>query len=332
MDFRHLLGSLFPGIARSCDWERNLAALKEVGGVKKSPVEWPTLAVAACIYGGFGLATWYHREIPWWVLLPLGGYLVAWQGSLQHEVVHGHPTPWPWLNEALVLPSLWLWLPFRRYRESHLTHHNDEFLTDPLADPESYYVSSDQWDRASKPWRLLLTIRNSLAGRLIVGPLLAVFAYIRMEIASWGCRDTQRLPALSLHLASCALTLYWVLGICGMSFWSYLLFFAYPGLSLTLLRSYLEHRAHPNPAARTAVVEAEWPLALMFLNNNLHVAHHEAPGLAWYKLPARFRADRERMLLANGGYFFKGYREVVRRYFFHAKEHPNLELALARRG
>ena len=26
-------------------------------------------------------------------------------GALQHEVVHGHPTPWNWVNEALVFPS-----------------------------------------------------------------------------------------------------------------------------------------------------------------------------------------------------------------------------------
>jgi fatty acid desaturase len=121
------------------------------------------------------------------------------------------------------------------------------------------------------------------------------------------------------------------MGICGMSFWSYLILFAYPGLSLTLLRSYLEHRAHPDPAARTVVVEAEWPLALMFLNNNLHVSHHEAPQLAWYKLPNHFRTEQARILMANGGYCFEGYREVFGRYFLRCKEHPNLELALAQR-
>ena len=28
-------------------------------------VEWPTLAVAAAIYGGFGLVTWFHAALPW---------------------------------------------------------------------------------------------------------------------------------------------------------------------------------------------------------------------------------------------------------------------------
>ena len=33
-------------------------------------VEWPTLLVAVAVYGGFGLATWYHQALPWWLLLP----------------------------------------------------------------------------------------------------------------------------------------------------------------------------------------------------------------------------------------------------------------------
>ncbi len=70
------------------------------------------------------------------------------------------------------------------------------------------------------------------------------------------------------------------------------------------------------------VVEAEPPLALMFLNNNLHVVHHAKPGLAWYRLPALYRRDRDAFLKANGGYFFAGYGEVFRRFLLRAKEHP----------
>ena len=305
-------------------------------------IELPTLAVAVAIYGGFGLVTWFHRDLPWWVLLPAGAYLVAWHGSLQHEVVHGHPTPWSWLNEALVLPSLWLWLPFRRYQDSHLLHHNDEALTDPLADPESYYLSAECWAGMARPLRILFKLRNTLAGRLVLGPAFACAGYLSQEFAYWrrysrgservSAPQRKQLAALGLHLAGCALTLTWVLGVCGMSFWTYLLFFAYAGTSLTLLRSFLEHRAHANPAARTAIVEGEWPLALLFLNNNLHVVHHEAPGLAWYELPARYRRDKARILAANGGYLVEGYGQVFRRYFLRCKEHPCLERALAQPG
>ena len=116
-------------------------------GRKPVSVEWPTLAVAVAIYGGFGLLTWFYHQVPWWLVLPLGGYLVAWHGSLQHEVVHGHPTRSASFNEALVFPSLWLWLPFSLYRDSHLTHHNDVALTDPVEDPESTFVARADWAR-----------------------------------------------------------------------------------------------------------------------------------------------------------------------------------------
>ena len=93
--------------------------------VSRTAVEWPTLLVAAVIYGGYGLLTFTYHSLPWWLLLPAGGFLLAWHGSLQHEVVHGHPTRWRWLNRALVFPSLWPWMPFEVYADTHLRHHHD---------------------------------------------------------------------------------------------------------------------------------------------------------------------------------------------------------------
>ena len=81
--------------------------------VNKSAVEWPTWLLTVAIYGGFASLTLAYHALPWWIVLFLGGYLVAWHGSLQHEVLHDHPTSSPLLNEALVFPSLWLWAPFR---------------------------------------------------------------------------------------------------------------------------------------------------------------------------------------------------------------------------
>ncbi len=285
-------------------------------------VAWPTLLVAAAVYGGFGLATWYHQALPWWLLLPLGGYLVAWHGSLQHEAVHGHPTPWNWVNEALVFPSLWLWLPFRLYRVSHLTHHDDAILTDPARDPESFYVAPEDWDRLGPLGRAYYRTVNTLAGRLILGPLRCVWLILASEIPRLARGDTAHLTPWLLHLTGAALVLIWALWVCGMSLLDYLVFFAYPGLSLTLLRSFLEHQARPAPGARSVLVEAGWPLALMFLNNNLHALHHAEPRLAWYKLPARYRERRAELLKNNGGYRYGGYLEIAARYLFKPKEHP----------
>ena len=59
--------------------------------VTADTVDLPTLALAGATYIGFGLVTWFHHALPWWVIMPLGGYFVALHGSLQHEAVHGYP-------------------------------------------------------------------------------------------------------------------------------------------------------------------------------------------------------------------------------------------------
>ena len=79
-----------------------------------------------------------------------------------------------------------------------------------------------------------------------------------------------------------------------MPFWQYVLLFAYPGISLMLVRSFCEHRAHEEMGGRTIIVEASPFWSLLFLNNNLHVAHHEATEARLVRiaglLPRRARA------------------------------------------
>ncbi|WP_085122502.1 fatty acid desaturase [Tistlia consotensis] len=284
-------------------------------------VEWPTVAVAAAIYLGFGLATWFHDRLPPWLLLPIGAYLVAWHSSLQHEVVHGHPTRLPWLNRLLVLPNLWLWLPYERYRDGHLQHHRDEVLTDPQLDPESYYLPPERWRALPAPLRGLYGLRNCLLGRMVLGPVFAICRFYRGELGQWlGGRFD--LPVWLLQVAGVGLVLTWAVAVCGMSLGAYLGFFALPGIALSLVRSFLEHRAVPNVRERTAIVEAAWPWALLFLNNNLHAVHHERPGLPWYRIPAAYRAERARYLTDNGSYLFRGYGEVIARFGLHQKERP----------
>lgn len=283
-------------------------------------IEWPTFLVAAAIYTAFAFITWNYHDLPWWLLLPLGGYLVAWHGSLQHEVVHDHPTPWPLVNEALVFPSLWLWLPFRSYREDHRRHHAAANLTDPLEDPESNYVSRETWAGYNGLQKAWLSARNTLAGRLVLGPWSAVWRMLVGEGRKLLRGERQAWLNWSLHAVGCALVLTWVLGVCDIPLGGYLLFFAYPGIALTLMRSFLEHQARGPRGERTVVIEAEAPIALMFMNNNLHALHHAEPGRPWYQLPAQYRVRKSALLAENAGYFYKGYRAIFARYLFRAKE------------
>ncbi|WP_420404406.1 fatty acid desaturase [Nisaea sp.] len=283
-------------------------------------VEWPTVLLWLVIHGLFGLVTYWHAAVPSWLLPLAGAPLVAWHAGYQHEAIHGHPTRIGWLNTALAGLPLMLWVPFGIYRDSHLKHHENEYLTDPIEDPESFYVTRGQWAMYSTPRRLLHRAVNTLAGRLLIGPLFVSALFLGRETRAF-LRGAGRWKAWGLHLIGAGLLLSWLALVCEMPFWTYLLCFAYPGTGLLLLRSFAEHHAASEPDGRTAIVEAEAPFALLFLNNNLHVAHHTRPGVPWYRLP-EYEAFRRLGSDHAGQRIYRGYREIARRWLFRVKENP----------
>jgi fatty acid desaturase len=110
-----------------------------------------------------------------------------------------------------------------------------------------------------------------------------------------------------------------------MPLWLYVLGVAYPGMSLLMLRTYAEHRAHEQAEARSIIVEFCPVFSLLFLNNNLHVVHHANPRAPWYRLPQLYRAARTQWHERNGGYVFASYFQLARHYLFKVKEpvvHP----------
>ncbi len=290
-------------------------------------IDVPTAALATAIYVGFALVTWFHQALPWWVVAPLGGYIIALHGSLQHEAVHGYPFGRRWMTSAVVFPSLWLWLPFRSYRESHIAHHRDENITCPLSDPESNYVTPSMWAAMGPLHRFVRRLLGTLAGRLIVGPPYVVWrTACRLSTAAQK-GDRARLRHWLWHVPGVVVVLVWVMGVCHIPLWQYLLLYVYPGLSLTLLRSFAEHRAATPVAERTATLRTNWVMGLLFTHNNLHALHHAEPSTPWHRRPARYRERKAELDAANGGYIIDGYGELFRRYFLRAKEPPVHPLA-----
>lgn len=296
------------------------------------PIEWPTIALIILVYGVLITLVWNHGALPWWMILPIGAYTAALHSSLQHEVLHGHPTRHRTLNEALVFITPTMWLPYHRYRDTHLTHHNDMHLTDPVHDPESYYLLPEDWANITGLRRSLFIINQTLGGRMVIGPAVSIVRFWSAEFGEIFNGNPAIAKAWGLFALSSAITLsfvYWA----GMPLWQYYLLIAYPGISLALIRSYCEHQAVPDIGERTIIVEASAFWNLLFLYNNLHVAHHTKPALAWYKLPGFFREQREALIAKNHGYAMNGYAEIFRRFFFTPKEpvpHPNLNWLTAK--
>lgn len=285
-------------------------------------LELPTWGVAVAVYAGWLAVTAYFSALPLWIAVPLGGALVTWHGSLQHETIHRHPTRRAWVNALVGGWPLALWLPYGVYRNRHAAHHLTADIADPIADPESFYVAPARWARMGPVRRALAWAQATLVGRLVLGPVAIVAAFFADEAKQLARGDLRDLGHLAWHAAGVAVVLAWAVGVCGIPLWVYALAFVYPGLSLTLLRSYAEHRPAEQRPHRTAIVEASPVFGLLFLNNNLHVVHHDRPGLPWYELPGRYRRDRDAVLVKNGGYRIDGYWALLRRYGWRPKHAP----------
>jgi len=291
---------------------------------RSGTVELPTFAVGAAVHGLWLGLTASASALPWWLVAASGGALVAWHGAFQHETIHGHPTRSRALNALLGSMPLGLWLPYGIYRSQHEAHHRTAHLTDPLDDPESFYVSHEDWMKTGALRRAFLRAHATLCGRLVLGPPAVVLRFLFGELRLVWAGEFRwpRARAWLHHIVGLAAVGAWLAGVCHLSLARYVLLFVYPGISLTLLRSFGEHRPAALAKHRIGIVEAGRFPSLLYLNNNLHAVHHEAPGAPWYELPARYRTHREAILEANGRFLFPGYLAVLVRFAFRAKDPP----------
>ena len=289
-------------------------------------VEWPTLLVMISTYLVLGLATTWLTRMSLPIAILVTAIAIAQFSSLQHEVLHGHPFRSRWLSEAAVFPGATIYIPYLRFKETHLAHHHDPILTDPYDDPESNFVDPRVWARLPKITKILLKANNTLLGRIVLGPAVSIWSFVGGDLKAILRGNLSILRAWTLHGFGVALIWFWLFAMNGMPIWAYL-FSAYLGFGLLKIRTFLEHRAHDLARARSVVIADQGFFALLFLNNNFHSVHHSHPGLAWYSLPKLFAQNKEHFLARNDGYFFDTYAQVFRRYLFRAKDtvaHPLL--------
>lgn len=287
-------------------------------------LEWPTLAMLIATYALWIAGTvwlWPHSAALAMIAATLA---IAQFSSLQHEVLHGHPFRSRLLNEALVFPGLTLFVPYIRFRDTHLAHHHDPSLTDPYDDPESNYLDPAVWSRLPRFTQWLLRVNNTLAGRMALGPAIGTWYFVKSDFALIRAGDRGVLNAWVMHGAGVAVVLLWLGTVGTMPVWAWVLA-AYLAYALLKIRTFLEHRAHDLHRARTVIIEDRGPLALLYLNNNLHVVHHMHPQVPWYRLPALYAARKDHFQRRNEGYVYRSYAEIFRRHFLRAKDpvpHP----------
>ncbi len=292
--------------------------------------EWPTFLLIVATYGLWALSGAYLWPQSPAAALAVMAVCTALHSSLVHEVLHGHPSRHPGLNELLVTWCLGLILPYRRYKQTHLKHHNNDLLTDPQEDPESYFLTDGA--HAGLPGWLkgLYRVNNTLVGRMIFGPWIATIRFLMGEarLLKGGGKPSAGhvLGAWVLH----ALSLIPVVGAIVLWFeiplWLYLLTVSWGGMALIAIRTFAEHRWHENPDGRTIIVEKS-PLAFLYLFNNLHIVHHRLPAEPWYRIPALYKEKPEYWQQVNTGYVYQNYWTLFRLYGLRIKNpvvHPAL--------
>ncbi|WP_298857732.1 fatty acid desaturase [uncultured Sulfitobacter sp.] len=284
--------------------------------------DWPTLALMLGVGLVWGTA----------LLLPAGFGALAFvllvlaltlHSSLSHELLHGHPLGNEGVETAIGLWQPGLFVPYLRFKRTHLAHHRDANLTDPYDDPESNYLDPAIWN-GLRPWaQKVLRVNNTLGGRIMLGTAIGMFAFVRSDIRAARAGDRTIIRDWLGHIPGVVLTL-WIVSASPLSIWAYLLA-CYGAMSVLRIRTFLEHCAHDRVSGRTVIVEDRGPLGFLFLNNNLHVVHHMHPTVAWYRLWPLYLSQRERFMTRNHGYVYPSYAAVFRRYFWRGKDpvaHP----------
>ncbi|MGP6461110.1 fatty acid desaturase [Pseudomonas parakoreensis] len=287
--------------------------------------EWPTWLLLIGVYGGWLAiilnSAWLGRGLSTLLLIPL---LVLWL-SVQHELLHGHPTRSVLFNKILGYAPFAVWYPYTLYRDSHLLHHRDEDLTVPGVDPESRYLTAVRWQGSSLFERGLHWLNKTVLGRFAIGAPLALLALAAEELQRLKNRERQAWLMWLTHGAFTVLMLWFVARFSALPVWHYLLLISVPALSIAMIRSYYEHRPHAQPEQRTVLNEAGWPWRWLFLNLNFHLVHHDLPGLAWYDLPQAYRMRREQWVARSGGFLVQGYGQLWWRHGLKpvdSPEHP----------
>jgi fatty acid desaturase len=270
-----------------------------------------------------------------WIGIPLSGasiylavplliLLTTLHSSLQHEVLHGHPTTSKLINELLVSLPIGLFIPYQRFRDQHLAHHNDETLTDNFDDPESNFLSADRWQELGPIRKRLMNFNRTLLGRMLAGPAITLATFYSADIKLMLSGDRRVLKAYLWHIPALIAVIWWLTTFSAFSLTTHVLI-AYAALSVLKIRTFLEHRAHINAKSRTVVIEDRGLLALLFLNNNFHAVHHQTPTAPWFDLPRLYQADKAAVLDRNSHYRYSSYREVIQQYLFRVKDpivHP----------
>lgn len=283
--------------------------------------EWRTLGVIVAVYGLTVLTVVRYDVLTVWLAIPLLSVLGAWHLSMQHEIIHGHPFTDQRINDALGSIPITLWIPYYAFKKDHIEHHSSD-LTNPALDNESYYVSQQQWDNAGPLRRAVWTANRTILFRMFVWTIVSTITYVVSVLKRAARGDASDRRTVVLHVIGVAAVVYLV-SLSSMPVWQFALGTMYGGRILNAIRPFPEHKYQSGVETRTAMIMAGPFMSLLMLNNNLHIAHHEEPWVAWYRVKALSnRVNAVERAREAGVLYEGGYAEVFRKFSFMPVDSP----------
>ena len=224
--------------------------------------------------------------------------------SLQHEAVHGHFHPNGRVNDAAgVLFAGFFPTIFAVQRISHFGHHRRNRTDEEIYD---YVLPGQSW------WLKTYWIYCLLFGFYWMIIPVAMLLYM---VAPWAFRSKAFLhgPArwwgfepFVADIAAAPLRVVWPQGLVtlavqlalilslDLSVWGWLAAYWAFGINWSSVQ-YTDHAGSPRDVIDGAWNLRVWPVTqALFLNYNLHLAHHRDPSVPWTGLPARVGPDDPR--------------------------------------
>ena len=247
--------------------------------------------------------------------------------SLIHEAVHYSLNPsFRWnLYLGRWLCCLFV-VSFTFFRHCHLKHHKKNRTDEEMWD--LYYESQNKWLRYGNLYLMMIGLGYLalwLSVILIaISPHLLKSAILKkhIEIKGFleGNDDPKKLRASQLESISVILFQVTVLYILNWNFSTWLMFYLINGL-IWSSQNYVNHAFSPRDIINGAhnLKIPGW-LNLIYLNFNLHLAHHQNPGIPWLYLPKFIKSGKGRFS------FFRNYVRLWKGPRLTTEDEPKLIL------
>jgi fatty acid desaturase len=248
---------------------------------------------------------WSAAHAPHWTILALAALVFSFANntifSLQHECVHGTFHPNRRVNElAGVLFAAFFPTAFAIQRISHFGHHRRNRSDFELYD---YYLPhQSRWLKTYWIYCLLAGSYWAIIPVAVMVYLVCPFLFRAKSFQNgparwWGfgefVRDIaaepiSRIWPQAMFTFLLQLTLWLALGLDAVSwlicYWAF-------GLNWSSLQ-YTDHAWSPRDVREGAWNLRFWRITqAIFLNYNLHLAHHREPDIPWTQLPGRVRPE-----------------------------------------